>query len=1144
MTQVSILIAISNLIFSIKMKRFPSILSLLALICFLALGHQPALAQKAGKKTKYAKSDSTRANLLFSEVAAHVSKDEFEEASDKAGQVEEMYRAIYGPESKQMADILHKIGVIAFYQGNVAVVKSSFEKSLNIRLKVLGPKHPDVAASYNNLGSLYYMLGNLVKAASYFESALEIQESVLSNNGTDLAAAYFNLGEVHSRLTNADKALFYHEKSLQISKSALGENHADVAESYKSIGDIYHNLQNFEKAFQYYNQSLIISEAISGNEENLANLYNSISGCLISTGDFIQATIYLEKALSTNKRKTYQEKLNYAIALGNLGSAYENRGDYLKAVDYYLKAMNLHQEVKQDQEAPPSILNNLGIAYNKLGKAELSLYYFTKALELYNLKEKENKQEIHSVWQNMGLVNLQLGEWSTGYQNLTKALELKLQLYGEQSDQIAAVYNGLATYYDKLQDYENAVLYLEKGKTILENTQKSAHPDLATFYCNIGVIKGKQGKSDEGLANVERSLAILTEFYPTNRATIADYYSKLATILQEKKQYARAEEVCLTALNYLNYTVQVPLDSVTHLEELTLLLKQLGHLNLEYGVSSAELSRIKKAQYWFNQASNAHREYSRRTGQQFNSSLTPIALEIAEGAIATNEQLFQRTDSIHYRRQSFDFAERAKAFQMFEAMKNVDALQIAGIPDSLLQKEYGLRVDMAYYDKKRQEKLQSGAKDTDTTVLIINGKIFDLKQQHEALILGFEKAFPQYYQAKYGLQTVSLAEVQAMLLPNQTMLQYLAGDNHIYLFLIQQKHFEVKKIEKDFPLERWVDSLARFGVYGYYALSLSEKSAEKERNSVEAYTQYGQKLYQKLLQPVKQKLTEEIIIVPDGELGYVPFEALLTKAPGRAGIFSSYPYLIYEHRISYSYSATLLKEMRTKQHQLTPEKSVLAMAPFYRGDAKTLQAQINADQWVGTRDSLQTLNASGEEVLSIGNLLKGQTYLGEEATLGIFKQEAPNSRILHLSTHGKADDRSGDYAYLTFSTAGNNASYDKLFARDLYNMNLNADLVVLSACETGIGKLRRGEGIVSLARAFTYAGAKSLITSLWKVDDAKTKDLMIGFYRQLQLGKSRNQALHQAKLDYLTIQKQTGGAALHPFFWAGFILIGDYSTLK
>ncbi|MEZ4935714.1 MAG: CHAT domain-containing protein [Saprospiraceae bacterium] len=182
--------------------------------------------------------------------------------------------------------------------------------------------------------------------------------------------------------------------------------------------------------------------------------------------------------------------------------------------------------------------------------------------------------------------------------------------------------------------------------------------------------------------------------------------------------------------------------------------------------------------------------------------------------------------------------------------------------------------------------------------------------------------------------------------------------------------------------------------------------------------------------------------------------------------------------------------------------------------------------------------ASGEEVKAASLFWNGDYYLNADATEDRFNEVAGNYRIVHLSTHGVADSRSGDYSYLAFAEQKDSLENEFLYVRDLYNIQLNADLVTLSACETAAGELQRGEGIISLARAFAYAGAKSILTTLWVADDSATRDLMKVFYQQLKNGEAKDRALQKAKQELLG-----NGRFAHPFFWAGFVPVGDMQAL-
>jgi len=220
-----------------------------------------------------------------------------------------------------------------------------------------------------------------------------------------------------------------------------------------------------------------------------------------------------------------------------------------------------------------------------------------------------------------------------------------------------------------------------------------------------------------------------------------------------------------------------------------------------------------------------------------------------------------------------------------------------------------------------------------------------------------------------------------------------------------------------------------------------------------------------------------------------------------------------------AYSATLLKEMQKKKHMHLPPKDFIGFSPsFFEGDI--------------TNHII--------EVEQIQKIMGGDLLIGSAATKSNFKEIADKYRIIHLSTHGKANRVNGDFAFLTFHQERENVETAQLFNIELYNLQFNADMVVLSACETGIGELRNGEGSISLARGFAIAGAKSIITSLWYVSDARTPILMKKFYQNLQNKRmDKSTALHQAKYDYWK-----NSPKYHPYYWAAFVPIGDMQPIN
>jgi CHAT domain-containing protein len=300
----------------------------------------------------------------------------------------------------------------------------------------------------------------------------------------------------------------------------------------------------------------------------------------------------------------------------------------------------------------------------------------------------------------------------------------------------------------------------------------------------------------------------------------------------------------------------------------------------------------------------------------------------------------------------------------------------------------------------------------------------------------------------------------------------------------------------------------------------------------------ARKLYRVLLEPFKNEISgKDLIIVPDGQLLYIPFDVLLSNEPVNKGLdFRSLPYLIKGHAINYSPSATILFGRKEKHEQQSVD--LAAFAPTYDKNYKYKNLVY------GNKDSVMTLfpiPGALEEVKRVSKIYKGKVLIGAMASESMFKREAPNYNILHLSAHTIIDNVNPMYSKLVFSPNIDKKEDGLLNTYELFNMNLHAELAILSACNTGSGKLQAGEGILSIARGFFYAGVPSVVMTLWSVEDNSSSELMELFYKHLTEGLPKDEALRRAKLDYL---KQSDQLTAFPYFWAGYVNIGDNSPLE
>jgi len=306
------------------------------------------------------------------------------------------------------------------------------------------------------------------------------------------------------------------------------------------------------------------------------------------------------------------------------------------------------------------------------------------------------------------------------------------------------------------------------------------------------------------------------------------------------------------------------------------------------------------------------------------------------------------------------------------------------------------------------------------------------------------------------------------------------------------------------------------------------------------YTAVAHWFYKNLVAPALQDQSlENLIVITDGALGHLPFEAFLTKYNQRKTNYNELDYLINQYNISYSYSATLWKE-NLKMPKKVNNQQLLACASDYKTPDSSL-LDIRSLYEFKIRSSLEVLPSAREEVQTLSKYFSGLFLTGATSTEANFKKNAVDYSVIHLAIHGILHRRQPILSSLAFTENNDTLENNFLQAYEIAHLKLNADLVVLSSCETGYGEFEQGEGILSLARSFMYAGTPSLIVSLWQVNDQSTSFIMQRLYTYLSQGYSKDRALSQAKLDYI---KEAQDFAAHPAFWSAFIQLGDASCNK
>lgn len=488
-----------------------------------------------------------------------------------------------------------------------------------------------------------------------------------------------------------------------------------------------------------------------------------------------------------------------------------------------------------------------------------------------------------------------------------------------------------------------------------------------------------------------------------------------------------------------------------------------------------------------------------------------------------------KSNQSSYLDKGFYFAEQYKSMLLKDALKENEALHFGGIPDELRQQYQQLKIDLSdLYEQLATAKKRKKAEDTKINSLSddIKGKLAQL----ESLEKRFEKEYPKFYQLKHDNSTIDIKTVQNKLVNDSTVfIEYVSGDAACYVYIISKTSVQWKQLPGRDSLNR---VLAPF---------VADMITLKE-DLIVSYSDKGYKVYQFLLEDILKQLpktTKKLILVPDDKLHNLPFEALMTEPVTNPTTFEKLPYLLKKYSTSYTYSASLLLD--NKGYKTVKNLMMLGVAGMYSDDLKAKSAGVRSGRTANIRAALDPLPFAKAEVELLQKVFDGKFLFENEANEGQFKKVAKDYAVIHLAMHGLADPNNPAFSGLAFTENLDSTEDNILYLDEINNLELNAQLVVLSACQTGIGKFQAGEGVVSVARSFMYAGAPSVIMTLWPVNDQATQMIMNDFYNFLKQGMSKDDALQAAKIKYLGGVK---GLPAHPVLWAPYIQLGDSAPIN
>lgn len=798
------------------------------------------------------------------------------------------------------------------------------------------------------------------------------------------------------------------------------------------------------------------------------------------------------------------------------GSHYYENEAHDSAVFYFEKALSLI--TNRGQVLTEGLIYlRWAQALRRIGDLHKAENLIQSGLQVFRKNYGEEHPEVATAYNNLAIVQKAMGNEEAADISYQRALRIREILYGRESNEYAIVLNNAALQFLDDGQITVAERYAKQTIDIFEQLDAPNGRFHVASYNTLAKVYTRLNDHDRAYPLYKKAVDLHHAYFPQN-PRIRFYYIDLG-------RNAQARGNVKDALVYFHKAMCASIDGIDENdinddpnEDHLANYQTLKHLCLMKAnawmnsyTQSSDTSNLFSAIKLYNLAD--HFATKNRTEVTFQKSKILFSrqnLPVYEGAIKANIELAERTGDAKYYAEAFLKNEKSKSLTLLESLLEASALKNSAIDLEVLAQEAHLQDSIALIRKELLEKSGPGRDE-----LILKKTKLELAYEHFKESL--ERRYPKYHQAKYDFEFINLQDLGRLCSADETLLEYFLGEENIYLFLISNDGLKVQYFPRPADLEQRIQDFVQSLVSFDPQLPTTDEVNAKH---IQVYASHATALYELLLSPVSKAIGYRLKIVPDGVLNLLPFGALLEEKPADPNALKTYRFLDQTRVISYNYSATLYQTM---QNQKVHRSKMLAVAPSFQASTKTEERDFGPL-------AFNQLEAS--QVLEI---FPGKLVAGATANKDAIMKQAGRFGMLHFATHARVDDENADRSCLAFYGG------DRLFLQELYDLKLPAQLVTLSACQTNVGPLQTGEGLASLARGFSYAGAKSIVTSLWDVQDKAATDIMQDFYLSLAKGASKDQALHQAKVDYL---KKSSGNMLHPYFWATFILIGSEAPIS
>jgi tetratricopeptide (TPR) repeat protein len=1094
-------------------------------------------------------------------------------------QAVEIKERALGPEHISLATTLNNLAGLYVAMGRLAQAEPIFKRSLQITGKALGPDHPSLAISLNNLGLLYMKMGHMQKAGPLYKRSLAIYEKKFGPNHLSLAATLNNLAGFHADNARYAEAESLYLRALEIKKLNLGGNHPDIAQGLNNLGQLYVQMGAYAKAEPYFNKALNLVEKLLGRRHYLlASFLNNLAGLYKNMGEFEKAEPLYKRALSIRKKTLPADHPDLASALSNLALLYDEMGLYAQAKPIYQKALKIFEKaLGPDHPKVATVLNNLAMLYKATGVYDKAESLSLRSLALTQKALGKDNSQLAVGLNNLASIYLATGANPKALALLERALALQEKTLGPSHPDLAQTLHNLAAYYFGVAGLQKSLMFYERALAIENEHLGPEHPKVAATLQGLTMLHLTMGNHQQALPLAQRAAAIAEKALGPRHPELALILCNLAMAHYQNGQYGKALSIYERALEIIKAirTHEHP-DASWIISNQGLLLAAMGRYR---GAHEHFMKAQKMDSALINIAAGGLPEERLLSYLALLRKPMEIALNLVVQKLSADQQAIKDVFEVWLARKGASF-EAQKRFQ--EALLHSGSKEALNLHRQLNQ----TRVKLSGLIFNPPPAGQPGGQRERFELLS--------RKKHglEARLAAISKTFARDHAKKHA----SLDQVAQAMPPGSVLLDFAMTTGFNFETRIPARQWRparylvfVLPAGKPGKL-RLVDlgpaETIDLAVSGYKKAMRDAAGGLPELDEERA-ARTGARLYDLLIKPLEKYLAaaDTVLVSPDGNLNLIPFE-VFKDHQGR--------YLIQRFLFNYLGASRDLAAAASPLEQ--PGSGPLLMGnPDFGLDPQRRQEVLAALKMEGSKTGFRAtpragelsgpwaaLPETGQEVAGIAGVLGGdaRVYTGARALEEVLAGHK-GPKILHLATHGfflppEPGPKNASTAgilqagllvnpparlkYFGLSAQLNNplirsglilaganqalassrnSSAGILTSEKILGLNLmGTGLVVLSACETGLGQTLTGEGVFGLRRAFSQVGAQSLVMSMWMVPDLETRELMLSFYGYLNKGLDRARALRRAVLKQMYIAR-TRYKTSHPLFWGAFVFMGQ-----